>query len=263
MSTETDLAAWRDDIARAVRDAAGSIVREVRVLSETTSTQDSAWTLSGGEPGMLVVADRQTSGRGRLGRTWLHNPGAGLAMTLTVAADRTPMERLSLVVGVAAAMGIEDAAGVPPLGLRWPNDVVERGGRGRKIAGVLVERRDSLALVGIGVNIAQHSGDFPDDLRERAMSVAMLPESRTPDRTRLLAAVLRRLDALLQPNSDALAQWAARDVLAGTECTFMHAGRAVSGRVTGIDPLNAITVETPRGERIVLPALTTSLIHAG
>lgn len=262
MSSDSDLAAWRDEIAQAVRGASISIVREVRVLAETPSTQDSAWTLSGGEPGMLVVADRQTHGRGRLGRTWLHKPGSGLALTLTVAADRTPMERLSLVAGVAAAMGIEDAAGVPPLGLRWPNDVVERGKRGRKIAGVLVERRENLALVGIGVNVAQQSADFPDELREQAMSVAMLPGSRSPGRHEVLTAVVRRFDSLVTESSDALAQWTARDVLAGTDRTFMHAGRTVSGRVTGIDPLSAITIQTERGERVVLPALTTSLIHA-
>jgi BirA family transcriptional regulator, biotin operon repressor / biotin---[acetyl-CoA-carboxylase] ligase len=260
---EVEFGAWRDQVAAMVRAESISIVREVRILPETPSTQDSAWTLSGGEPGMLVVADRQTNGRGRLGRTWLHKPGAGLAMTLTLEASRTPMERLSLVVGIAAAMGIEDSAGVPPLGLRWPNDVVERGKRGRKIAGVLVERRERLAMIGIGVNVVQQSADFPDDLRERAMSVAMLPGARRPDRREVLAAVLRRLDALLRADSDAIPQWASRDVLAGTDRVFMHAGRTVSGRVIGVDPLNAITVETPAGERISLPALTTSLIHGG
>ncbi len=238
------------------------VVREAIVAREVASTQDTAWGSCGGNPGVLVVAEVQSAGRGRLGRSWVQAPGMGLACTFAISTDTIPPERLSLVAGVAIARAIETAADVPLVGLRWPNDVVERGGVGRKLAGVLIERRGNIALVGIGINIAHRATDFPEALRTRAMSIAMLKGRGSVDRLEVLLSLVRALDRrVVGPAATVMSEWKRRDVLMGTRQTFLHDGRAVSGRVVALDPLHLITVATDAGERVQLPALSTSLVH--
>jgi BirA family biotin operon repressor/biotin-[acetyl-CoA-carboxylase] ligase len=108
-------------------------------LETVTSTQEVA---EGLPIGSVVVADRQTAGRGRLGRRWQSPAGGGLAASFVVAPNRLA----SLAAGVAAA----EACG-PPVRLKWPNDLLLKG---RKLGGILVEGRPGRMVVGIGINLA-------------------------------------------------------------------------------------------------------------
>jgi BirA family biotin operon repressor/biotin-[acetyl-CoA-carboxylase] ligase len=108
-------------------------------LETVTSTQEVAHGLP---IGSVVVADRQTAGRGRLGRRWQSRAGGGLAASFVVA----PNPLASLAAGVAAAQ----ACG-PPVRLKWPNDLLLKG---RKLGGILVEGRPGRMVVGIGINLA-------------------------------------------------------------------------------------------------------------
>lgn len=268
MSREQSLSAWTDRLEGVCASCPRLGVVGVRVVTETDSTQDAAWATSGGQPGFLVVAGRQTAGRGRLGRAWADTGVQGLAMTLTLRAGVVS----SVQAGVAVCRAVnallpEDDAGVGRAGLRWPNDVVEReggsGGRsggGRKIAGVLIEVREGVAMVGIGVNVLQEEADFPSDLAGRAVSIAQLG-SRC-GRLDVACQILTQLDAVFSEDAQAIVQEAmALDTLVGTHQRFVHDGREYSGRVVALGPDDTIDLALDEGRVVELPAATTSLVH--
>lgn len=252
---EPPLSEWADALEAACARCANLPLRRVRVLAETASTQDAAHAASHAQPGWLVTAGRQTAGRGRLGRAWADTAHHGLAMTLTLPPALACPLRAGLAVHAAAA------AHLPPhsadaLGLRWPNDVVDRDGR--KLAGILIETRGPVALFGIGVNVAQQT--FPADLAPRAVSLRQLgaPCSRLD----LALDILCHLDALAAIDApEAAARAAALDTLRGTRRRFLHDGRTHEGAVQAINPDASITLHTDSGETITLPAHTTSLVH--
>jgi BirA family biotin operon repressor/biotin-[acetyl-CoA-carboxylase] ligase len=247
---------WGETLAGIIRGS--RFFDRVEVLREAGSTQDEAHRLASGRPGLVVLAERQGAGRGRLGRVWDQRGELGLAMTAVL--DATPVETLSLAVGLAVARALDELV-YPTWGLRWPNDVVEPvSGGGRKIAGVLIEVRDRLPIVGIGVNVYQKAQDFPAPLQRSAVSASQLGSRAT--RLELAAGVLRALETTLAMDAPALArQWVQRDVLTGTRQAFIHAATRVEGVVESIDPTHEIVVRTAEGMVVRLPALTTSLLH--
>jgi BirA family biotin operon repressor/biotin-[acetyl-CoA-carboxylase] ligase len=132
--------------------------------------------------GALVVADHQTAGRGRLGRSWEAPPGTALLCSVLLkppAESETP--QLSLVAGIAVADTIERTVGLAAQ-LKWPNDVMLRR---RKVAGCLAEARDGAVVLGIGVNFNQSEPELP----ERAGSLRTLT-GREWDRGELLESLL-------------------------------------------------------------------------
>ena len=146
-----------------------------RWLAETASTNDVAreWALAGAPDGAVVVAARQTRGRGRRERIWDSPANAGLYASFVLRPD-WPAEQapnLAILAGMAAFQALEKA-GVKNLRIKWPNDVLANG---RKICGVLVEPRlgagrIEFAVAGIGINVGQAAGDFPPELRTTATS---------------------------------------------------------------------------------------------
>jgi BirA family biotin operon repressor/biotin-[acetyl-CoA-carboxylase] ligase len=157
---------------------------------------------AGAEAGLVIAADTQTAGRGRLGRSWHSPPGDNLYVSLLLRPKRAPAEipPLTLLAGAAVADAVA-ALGLLPR-LKWPNDVqlVDRasdgGVRRRKLAGILTEMATSGAsvehvVVGIGINV--NGVDFPPDLADRATSVA-LALGRRVARAELLASVLNAFE---------------------------------------------------------------------
>lgn len=263
--TASDLVEWSARLD-ALLGSGGTAFDRAVVLAECESTQDEARRLARGRGGLIVVARRQTRGRGRLGRAW-EQGGKGVAATFVLDAPAHDPRLLALVAGVAAADAVEAAlAGVPGvrIGLRWPNDVVVSGAGGAaagdppKIAGCLVERKDALALVGIGINVVHARGDFPPQIADRCVSLAMLGAAvRTLDTVeRLVVSMGRALD--LAPPA-LVERWSARDTLVGTSRTFEHGARRFTGRVVAVDPLGNLRLITGSGP-IDLPAATTSLV---
>lgn len=138
----------------------------LEVLDETDSTNDEVRRL--GEPGRVVLAERQRAGRGRRGAAWLSAPGESLTFSVLIepGEPRALWPRLSLAAGVAVAealgrLGVEAA-------IKWPNDVLVGG---RKLAGILVEAAEGGAIVGIGLNVTTR--EFPGELAGSATSVAL------------------------------------------------------------------------------------------
>lgn len=232
------------------------------ILDQTLSTQNEARAHCHGTPGLVVVALRQTAGRGRLGRAWADTGLHGLAITFVLDLRRITAEQLSLVCGLAAARACKQALPstvATSIRLRWPNDVVvqQNGSVERKLAGVLIEGIGNLAIAGIGINVGQES--FPPELTPRATSLRQLGAVAT--RAETACTLATELLRLLQEHPARLTQeWESLDILVGTERTFVHDGQAFRGTVRTLDPVGRIVLETPAG-CVVLPALSTSLMH--
>jgi BirA family biotin operon repressor/biotin-[acetyl-CoA-carboxylase] ligase len=175
-------------------------VADFLLYPELGSTNDHLRALAeeGAPGGTLVLADRQTAGRGRHGRSWYSPPG-GVYLSLLLRPDLEPA--LSGWITLAAALAVARAAGHlgAPTGIKWPNDVLWAG---RKVAGVLaestlVEGRIGRVVLGIGVNLAWGTDTPPAELADRA---GTLEEAigRPVDRDRLTADLLRELLTLLE-----------------------------------------------------------------
>ncbi|MER5204671.1 biotin--[acetyl-CoA-carboxylase] ligase [Streptomyces sp. NPDC002825] len=142
--------------------------------------------------GAVLVAEEQTSGRGRLDRTWTAPARSGLFLSVLLKPD-VPVHRwgwLPLLTGVAAATGLAKAAGVDT-SLKWPNDVlVSVGGEERKAGGILAERAGADAIVvGLGINVSLRAEELPVP----AAGSLLLAGAVSTDRDTLLRAVLRSL----------------------------------------------------------------------
>lgn len=186
----------RDELLRALA-APGGLWSDLRLVERTGSTNADvrAAALAGAPEGLVVVAEEQSQGRGRLGREWQSPPRAGLTFSVLLRPADVPAAAwgwLPLVVGVALATALRRHAGVDAL-LKWPNDVLVAE---RKLAGVLVERVDDLdhvdgpaAVVGVGVNVLQRADELPVST---ATSLALAGATST-DRAALLRAALHEL----------------------------------------------------------------------
>lgn len=259
-----DPADWAQRLEETIRELHIWIIDRVAVVPETPSTQDAAFELARGKPGLMLLAERQTAGRGRLGRTWVQHGGLGVAVTFVLDAAKLDAGRLSMAAGVAAAKALDGCVAPPAgFGLRWPNDVVEATGRpggGRKVAGVLIEIREGLALLGVGVNVFQKEHNFPPELRGSAVSLLQL--GPTSDRIGVAQGLLRELHRAMSAEPGLLAHdWTARDVLTGSRQVFIHQHQRVEGIVESIDPAHEIVLRTSPGRTVRLPALATSLVH--
>jgi BirA family biotin operon repressor/biotin-[acetyl-CoA-carboxylase] ligase len=141
--------------------------------------------------GSIAVAEEQTEGRGRLGRTWEAPTGTSVLVSVillpAVAASRLP--ELSLVAGGAVAEAIADVTGIEPA-IKFPNDVLIGG---RKVAGVLAESSEGRVVLGIGVNANQTLDQLPADPQTKPTSLR-IEVGEPVNRVQLLAAILLRLE---------------------------------------------------------------------
>lgn len=211
----------------------------VLIFDEVASTLDVAHTLAErGEPaGALILADAQTAGRGRMGRNWQSDRGAGIWLTLLERpASAESLGVLALRLALAIAPALEPFAGAPTR-LKWPNDVYVGD---RKLAGVLVEARwrgPRLDWVAIGVGINAR----PPAAFEAA---GLTPGTQ---RVEVLGAVVPALRAAARAKgpltNDELARYARRDLALGRACT-----EPTNGLVVGIRSDGALLVDTPAGQ---------------
>lgn len=216
---------------------------------ESTNDRALAFAAEGAPDGSAVVADEQTSGRGRRGRQW-HSPYGGLYLSYIVR-DLSAMPNpalLTLAAGVSAAHAIKACCGLD-LALKWPNDVVTARDA-RKVAGVLAEAsgtgsRLDYAVIGIGVNVA--GGAFPRELEARATSLELelgRPVERDDVRDFLLRELDRDVARLRQEHaSDVLADWMTLSPAAKSAAvSWVADDGARSGVTDGIDPDGALRV---------------------
>ena len=223
---------------------------------------------AGAPEGVVAVADHQTAGRGRLGRSWEAPAGANLLVSVLLRPAIDPGDRHLATTAVAlAAVDAIGATGVTGVSIKWPNDLVDAGGR--KLAGVLAESDLTSAsaaegqpppvVVGIGINVnwPADDADLPPELAGQAVSVRQLAGA-TVDREALLVAFL----AALEPRAADLGSPAGRARLAGdllTGCTTVGTRVRVDlpagsfeGTATGISPEGHLIVATGGATRTVV-----------
>ncbi len=205
----------------------------------------------------LVVADRQTAGRGRGSNRWWTGEGS-LAFSLLVDPQQfgfppRVVPRLSLAAGVAVIDAIAPRLSGQTLGLHWPNDV--NVGRG-KLAGILVEvLPDGRHIIGVGLNSNNTAADAPREIRESIATLADLT-GRAHDHTDLLVALVENLEATLVQLGEPVERLGERfDLLClqrGEVLTVHQGEQKITGRCTGIAPDGALLLETPAGRQAVL-----------
>ena len=231
------------------------------VYPELPSTQDRAIELArdGAEEGSVVVAARQTRGRGRGDRRWA-SPSGGLYLSVILRAPATPT-LLPLAVGVEVADAISAEYGVR-LRLKWPNDLLAVDGAGtpRKLAGVLVDlvrARDgseAAAVVGIGVNACGGASGWPPEVATRSVALeALTPGPVALDRleTVVVRAAVTARRALAEPNGDRAVLARVRGLLYGVGEPVTVDGVA-AGVVVGVRADGGLEVQGPDGSGTVL-----------
>lgn len=216
---------------------------------------------AGAPLGTVVIAATQTSGRGRLGRTWVDLPGRCLLLSVLLAPPRGTPGMLTAAAALAAAEAVDTAAGVRSA-IKWPNDLLVAD---RKIAGILAEGPVAgMMAVGVGINVNGTPEELPDELRGRA-SFLSHEGGRSIAVATLADELARRLDAvyhlLMSGCSDAVIKSiAGRDCLAGRRIEARRGHSIIRGEVRGWLPDGRLLVRDEHDSDVVLEAGEVTLL---
>jgi BirA family biotin operon repressor/biotin-[acetyl-CoA-carboxylase] ligase len=245
-----------DDVTDALARAGARLGSFTRISwhDEVGSTNDVAMAAAtnGTSEGLVIAANSQSSGRGRLGRSWLSPPGAGLYVSVVLHPSRHALSLITIAAGVAVAEGIEAASGLHA-GVKWPNDVYVGG---RKLAGILAEAGSlssaTHVVLGFGINLRPAA--LPPEVAVRATSIESelgRPADRGLVLVECLAALANRCEALQHHREGTvIAAWRSR--------AAQHLGRSVEwdadagvrhGIAQDIDSAGALLVRV--GDEIV------------
>ena len=250
-----------DDLLSRLDDAR-VIGRDIRVFESTTSTNDVIEKLAhdGVKEGVVVLAESQTRGRGRLGRQWMSPAGKGLWFSVLLRPDLPPQATTQLTVASATALRRALAAetGLRPE-IKWPNDILLSG---KKVCGILTELsaevdRVKYVILGIGVDVNLNTADFPAELRDSATSLKA-ELGKALSRAELAVEILRQLDAdyakIIAGEFAAIAdEWEEHCTTIGRQVTIRAGDREVRGRAESLGEDGALLVRTEHGhlERVV------------
>lgn len=244
--------------------------RKAIILNSTLSTQGDVQHMAeqGQGEGTVVLAEKQTGGRGRFGRKWFSPPGRGIWMSVLMrpelALQKTP--QLTLLTGVAVCRAIRSYTGADA-GIKWPNDLLIDG---RKVCGILLESTVEdhelrYCIAGIGVDVNFDPKDYPEDLISIATSLKM-ETGQTIDRTKLAAAILSELERLYylyQKEGFGVISslWEALSVSMNREIKVANPQGIIEGTAIGLDPSGALILEKKNGERESVYSGEVSLIN--
>jgi BirA family transcriptional regulator, biotin operon repressor / biotin---[acetyl-CoA-carboxylase] ligase len=260
--------------ARAPLDAASlhsravgphALWRAVEVVDSTGSTNaDLLARAHSGEPeGVVLVAEEQTAGRGRLGRSWVAPPRAALTFSMLLRPTLPPARRgwLPLLTGVAVAEAVAAVTGVPAR-LKWPNDVLAGDA---KLCGILAESAGDAVVVGVGLNVstepAELPGPGPGTLPATSLRVA---GAANPSREQLLLAILAAVQRWYRawqqrqgdPDSSGLrAAYTERSATIGRLVRAgLPGGKTLSGPAVGVDRDGRLQVRVSSGAEVAVAA---------
>lgn len=248
-----------DRILGAMSALARKRVRSLHVEWTLESTNATLMSTQGTPAGdaIVLLAENQTAGRGRRGRSWIAPLGGAICLSLGWVFREMPRDfgALSLAIGVGVMRALEKL-GIADAGLKWPNDLLVQG---RKLGGILIEMRTEAngafyVVIGLGINVrlddaaksrVNETGTDPIDLASISADVAS-------DRNVVVAALIAEWVAVLQEfESSGLApfnaEWRRADVLRNRDITVSVADRSTRGVARGIDSSGALLVETPQG----------------
>jgi BirA family transcriptional regulator, biotin operon repressor / biotin---[acetyl-CoA-carboxylase] ligase len=233
-----------------------SFGRTIHHRDQVDSTNDLAHQLAmaGAFEGTLVLAEEQSSGRGRLGRTWTSERFSGIYASLILRPKIEPREAplLNLVAAVAVSRGIRDVVELET-DIKWPNDVMVNG---HKCCGILTEMSADIdkvqfVIAGIGINVNQKN--FPPELENKASSL-FLEAKKEISRIEIVVSVLKRFEDLYgeflrQGRSVVLEQWIQRSSYASGRKVIVESGnRRISGITVGLGEDGTLQVRTENGQ---------------
>jgi BirA family biotin operon repressor/biotin-[acetyl-CoA-carboxylase] ligase len=238
------------------------IGREIQVFEETTSTNDVIARLAraGVREGVVVFAESQSKGRGRMGRTWVSPARKGLWFSILLRPDFSPQAATQLTVAAATSLAraIRQQTGVAPE-IKWPNDILIRG---KKIAGILTEMSAELdhlkeLILGIGIDVNLEAHDLPAPLRKIATSIR-IESGQMVDRAGLAVAILRELDRdyerIKNGEFDIVAEeWQQQCTTIGAQVSIRIGDRVIRGLAEALDADGALLLRGQHGhlERII------------
>lgn len=221
---------------------------------DSTNAEATRLVAKGVEPPFLILAERQTSGRGRRGRVWQSPFGVNVYMSLVMRVQRgaRQLEGLSLVVGLAVLRALR-ASGLAKAGLKWPNDILVQR---KKIAGILLELTGDPAdichvVVGIGINVNMES---ESDI-EQPWTSMRLELQRLIDRNEFVCELSRQLHGYLTRHAEvgfaALhEEWESNHLWQGCEVVLIAGTQRIEGLVLGVDRVGALRLSVNGREQL-------------
>ena len=230
----------------------------LQVYSEVGSTNTllKQMAAEGAAAGTVLIADRQTAGRGRLGRSFLSPGGVGVYLSALIRPNCAPTALMHLTCAVAVAMcdAVENAFGFRP-GIKWTNDLVVGS---KKLGGILTELgldpktgMVDHAILGIGINCGQIETDFDESIRSMATSVRMVT-GREASRERLIAGMVKALEAmdkaLLTSPAAILERYRADCITLGQDVSILRGDEVRHARALDIDAEGGLIVRYDSGE---------------
>ncbi len=215
----------------------------------------------GAPEGLVIWAESQEKGRGRLGRSWISPPGCGLyfSVLLRPPVPGEQLASLSLVTAVAMAEGLSGACGME-IGLKWPNDLRIEG---KKVGGILLDfvpegGKQPAVVAGIGINLRTPLGGFPPQFAKQTTSLEGAGR-RLPEESELIGGLLERFDqwyrTFLDSGFEPVRQrWEALCDGIGSQVSVPLAGGTAAGKVAGIDAAGRLLLDTGGGKLLSVDA---------
>lgn len=237
----------------------GHFGKQVKVLQTTVSTQEDARLLAeqGAPEGTVVLAEEQTGGRGRMGKTFFSPFGKGIWMSL-ILRPKQPVhlaQQLTLLAGVAIRRAILKTTGIEA-GIKWPNDLLVDG---KKVCGILLESATEddvvrYCIAGFGISVNLKAEDYPDELKPVATSLKMALGSCV-NRNDLIVSILHEMESLYrlynQEGFQPIASLWESSSITMNRSVSVHSSRGMlSGTAAGLHPSGALLVKTDEGELV-------------
>lgn len=219
---------------------------------DSTNTYAKQLARDGAPEGTIVIADHQTGGRGRLGRSFSSPAGMGIYFSLILRPDCLPEElmHLTCAAGIAASDAIANIGQETP-GIKWTNDLVLHN---RKLGGILTElsvnsqtRKVEWAVIGIGINCCQT--DFPEEIRNIAISLGISPDQRLQLIAELVQSLYRMRQRLLAEKESIMEDFRHRCITIGQEISILRGDQVRHGKAVAVDNDGELIVVFPDGHQ--------------
>jgi BirA family biotin operon repressor/biotin-[acetyl-CoA-carboxylase] ligase len=238
-----------------IRDSLNTrrIGKKTIVFGTVTSTNDAAAEYASNvkNDGLVILAEEQTSGRGRGGNKWYGGKGQSVLCSIVLANENLNAELLSLTAAVAVAEAVSETARV-----KWPNDIILNG---KKVAGILLESKQAeygkVFILGVGINC--HQKDFPAEFASTATSIDIEMQTSS-DRIslikRLITSIEHRLEEATTNSEAILEKWRQLSTQLGQRLTVAYDGQEFTGSCVGVDPLKGLILQLDSGAMRFFPA---------
>lgn len=225
---------------------------------DSTNTQAKKLAQQGAPHGALVIADEQTGGKGRMGRAWLSPGGTGIWVSVILKPQLMPFDapKLTILTAVAVAEAIRDKTGILAE-IKWPNDILIEG---KKVCGILTEMSaevDAVNFVVIGIGINVNNDFFPEEIRNKAISLKMAGGEKV-NRTDVIAGFLERLEyhynvSMSQGFEPVFEKWRKLCLNLGKPVEIVAGSRVITGIALNIDEQGALMIKKNNGgiERVL------------